>query len=139
MFEALLSELVLGLVGLVEGLALLHHFNQFLVGNNFSLPEDGIVHSRTATLLGLGLTSSTSSFEVEDVNFTVVDHLVGNLDKEASHAFIRVVVASDGVDHLYGVHKDGESLANGVWVAIVEGLDEAFKSLEVLDVVLSLV
>jgi hypothetical protein len=137
-FEALLSELVLGLVGFVEGLTLLHHFNQFLMGNNFSLPEDGIVQTRTSTLLGLGL-SSTSSLKVEDVNFTVVDHLVGDLDKEASHAFISVVVASDGVDHLDGVHKDGESLTNGVWVTIVEGLDEAFKSLEVLNVVLSLV
>jgi hypothetical protein len=137
-FEALLSELVLGLVGFVEGLTLLHYFNQFLMGNNFSLPEDGIVQTRTSTLLGLGL-SSTSSLKVEDVNFTVVDHLVGDLDKEASHAFISVVVASDGVDHLDGVHKDGESLANGVWVTIVEGLDEAFKSLEVLNVVLSLV
>ena len=137
-FEALLGELVLGLVGLVEGLALLHHFNQLLVGNNFSLPEDGIIHTRTSTLLGLGL-SSTSSLEVEDVNFTVVDHLVGDLDKEASHAFISVVVASDGVNHLNGVHQDGESLANSVWVTFVEGLNEAFKSLEVLNVVFSLV
>jgi hypothetical protein len=43
------------------------------------------------------------------------------------------------VDHLDGVHEDGESLTDGHWVAFVERLNEALQSLEVLDIVLSLV
>jgi hypothetical protein len=134
--EALLGELVLGLVGLVELLALLHDINELVMGNDFGFPEDGIIRAGT-TLLGLDLTGH--SLEGEDVHFAVDDHLVGDLDEEAGHAFVGVVVASHGVDHLDGVHQDGEGLADAVRCSIVEGLDEALESLEVLNVILGLV
>ena len=37
--------------------------------------------------------------EVHDVELTVRDHLIGDLDEEASHALSSVIVAGDGVDH----------------------------------------
>ena len=56
-----------------------------------------------------GLTSSDSS-EVENIELTVVDHLVGDLDKEASHSLVGVVVSGNGVDHFDTVHQSWEGL-----------------------------
>jgi hypothetical protein len=103
--KSLLGELVLTNVGLVESKALLEDHNQFFVRDKVVFPENAIIKSRTSLLL-----ASFNSFnflESEDVHLTVGDHLVGNLDKEASHSFVSVIVASDSVNHLDRVHKDG--------------------------------
>ena len=42
------------------------------------------------------------------------------------------------MDHLDGVHEGWESLSNGVRVANIERLEVFLKSLEILDVILSL-
>jgi hypothetical protein len=43
------------------------------------------------------------------------------------------------VDHLDGVHQNRESFDDREWGSIVEGFDVAFKSQQILDVVLSFV
>jgi hypothetical protein len=135
--ESLLGELVLGLVGLVEGLALLHHFDELIMGDDLSFPEDGVIESGATFLRFGGFTGDT--LEVEDVDLAVDDHLVGDLHEKAGHTLVGVVVSSDGVDHLDGVHEDGEGLTDAVRCSIVEGLNEALESLEVLNVILGLV
>lgn len=77
--------------------------------------------------------------EVEDVGSAVLDHLVGDLHKQTSHALVGVVVSSDSVDHLDTVHEGWKGLFDGLWSAIVEWFDEFLKSLKILDVVLSLI
>jgi hypothetical protein len=57
-----------------------------------------------------GVLSKANATEVDDVELAVGDHLVGDLDEEASHSFVGVVVTSDGVDHLDGIHKSGKGL-----------------------------
>ena len=85
-----------------------------------------------------GLTSSNSS-EVKNVEFAVLDELVGDLDEESGHSLVGVVVSGDGVDHLDTVHESRECLLDGLGGSIVEGLNELLESLEVLDVVLGLI
>jgi hypothetical protein len=65
--------------------------------------------------------------------------LVGDLNEEASHSLVGVVVSGDGVDHLDAVHQSWENLFDGLWVSALERLDEFFKCLEILDVILCLV
>ena len=136
--ETLLGELVLGLVGLVESLALLHDIDELIMGDDIGLPEDGVVQAG-ASFLRFGGFAGGVLLEGQDVHLAVDDHLVGDLDEEAGHAFVGVVVASDGVDHLDGVHQDGEGLLDCNWIAIIKGLNEALEGLEVLYVVLGLV
>lgn len=57
------------------------------------------------TLLNVNSFASLNLTEVQDVLLAVVDHLVSDLDEEASHALVGVVVASNGVDHLDTVHQ----------------------------------
>ena len=135
--QSLLGELVLREVGLVQLEALLEYNDELVMGDLILLPKNAVVHGGRA--LGGLLGDGAGTLESENVLFAVDDHLVGDLDKEASHALVSVVVAGNGVDHLDGVHQDGEGLLDGNWIAIVEGLDEAFESLEVFDVVLGLV
>jgi hypothetical protein len=63
-------------------------------------------------------------FEGEDVLLAVDNHLVGDLHEETSHPLVSVVVSGDSVDHLDTVHKYGQSLLDGYWVAVIERLDE---------------
>jgi hypothetical protein len=135
--ESLLGELVLADVGLVEGKALLEDHDQFFVGDEVVFPKDAVIKSGASLLLG-GL-DSFDLLESEDVHLAVGDHLVSNLDEEASHAFVSVIVASDGVDHLDGVHEDGQSLSNSDWISVIKRLDKTLQGLEVLDVVFSLI
>jgi len=121
----------------MEGLALLHHFNKLIMGNDIGFPEDGVVQSGAAFLRFRGFTGDT--LETEDVDLAVDDHLVGDLNEKAGHAFVGVVISSDGVDHFDGVHEDGEGLTDAVRCSIVKRLNEALKSLEVLHVILGLV
>jgi len=79
------------------------------------------------------------STEVDDIEAAVSDHLVGDTDKETSHTLIGVVVTSDSVDHLYRVHKGGKGVLDRFGVAVIQRLNELFKRLQILDVVLSLV
>jgi hypothetical protein len=46
-FEALLGELVLGQVSLVETEALLHYFDKLVMGDQVLFPKDGVVHGTT--------------------------------------------------------------------------------------------
>jgi len=137
MLESLLGELVLTHVGLMESKALAEDHNQLFVRDEVLVPEDAVVESR-ATLL-LASLHSLDLLESKDVHLTVGDHLVSDLDEEAGHAFVSVVVASDGVDHLDGIHEDGQGLADGDWISVIQRLDKTLQSLEVLDVILGFV
>ena len=77
--------------------------------------------------------------EVDDLELAVGDHLVGDFDKQASHALVGVVVARNSVNHLDGIHKGGQGLLNALGSAFIEGLNEFLKCLEVLDVVFSFI
>ena len=65
--------------------------------------------------------------------------MIGDLNKEAGHTLIGVVVPGDGVDHLDAVHECWKRLLDGLWCSIVQWLDEFLKSLKVLDVILSFI
>jgi hypothetical protein len=75
---------------------------------------------------------------VSDLHLAVDDHLVCDGAEKTSHALSRVVVASDGVDHFDGIHQSRQSLLDALWVADIEGLEVFLKSLQILDIVLSL-
>lgn len=83
--------------------------------------------------------SQSDASEVNNVVFTVGNHLVGNLDEKSSHSLVCVVVSSDGVNHLDGVHKGGKSVLDRLGCAFIKWLNELFKSLEVLNVVFGFV
>lgn len=85
--------------------------------------------------LAEGSLSESESSEVDDVVLAVGNHLVGNLDEKSGHSFVGVVVTSDGVDHFNRVHKSRKSLLDGLGCAFVEGFDELFQGLKVLDIV----
>jgi hypothetical protein len=87
----------------------------------------------------LGVVTSLESNEVEDIVLAVVDHLVGDLDEQAGHSLIGIVVSSDGVDHLNTIHQGWKGLFDGVWGSIFKWVDKLLKSLEVLYVILGLV
>ena len=70
------------------------------------IPKYIIVHHLRVLLHSLlgGIVSILNFSEGKDVNLAVVDHLVGNLDKEVSHSVISVIVSGDCVDHLNAIH-----------------------------------
>lgn len=114
--ETLLGELVLGQVGLMELEALLEDGDEVLSWDDLLIPEYAIVSCGGSTLGLLGRCLGSSSrlcLKVENVVFTVHDHLVGDLDEETSHSLVSVVVSSYGVDHLDGVHQNWESFDDG--------------------------
>jgi len=106
--EALLGEHVLLDVGILEVLAALENGNELIMRVLVLIPETIVFESRGNLDLGVGKGSHLAlSWEIEldvsevdDVVLAVSDHLVCDLDEEASHALSSVVVASDGVDHL---------------------------------------
>jgi len=65
--------------------------------------------------------------------------LLSDLDKETSHTIVRVVVTSDGVDHLDAVHQGRKSILDGLWGSVIKRLYELLKSGKVLDIVLCLI
>ena len=65
--------------------------------------------------------------------------MVSNLNKETSHSFVGVVVSSNGVDHLDAVHQSWKDFFNGLRVSRLKWLNEFFKSLEILDIIFSLI
>ena len=81
----------------------------------------------------------SDSLVIEDVVLAVVDHLVGDLHEESSHGVVGVVVTSDGVDHLDGVHQCWESILNCLRGAFIQWLNELFKSSKILNVVLGFI
>lgn len=93
------------------------------------VPEDVLIQHG---LLGC----SSTLLVAEDVLLAVDDHLVSDLDKEASHPIICIVVSGDGVDHLDAIHKGRKGVLNCFGSAVIKGLDELFKSSQVLHVVL---
>jgi hypothetical protein len=70
------------------------------------IPQNVIVHHFGVLLhLLLGcIISVLVLFEGKDVDFTVVDHLIGDLHKEVSHSVIGVVVSSNCMDHFNAIH-----------------------------------
>lgn len=77
--------------------------------------------------------------EFENVLFAVSDHCVGDLDEKTGHSLVSVVVSSNGVDHLDGIHQSWKGVLDGLWCAIIEWLNKLLKGLEILNVVLGLV
>ena len=118
--------------------ALLQNLDELIMGDLVLLPEDGVVHGGRALGRFLG-DGTTGTLEAKNVLFAVDDHLVGDLDEETGHTLVSVVITRNGVDHLDGVHQDGEGLLDCNWIAIIKGLNEALEGLEVLYVVLGLV
>ena len=144
--KALLCELVLLDVGLLEVLAALKHSNKLVMRVEVLLPEAMVIEVDGDLLVRVGegahavgdFLTTLDLHEVDDVELAVRDHLVGDLHKESGHALSGVVVASDGVDHLDRVHKSRKGLLNGLWAGSVEGLEVFLERLEVLDVILGL-
>jgi hypothetical protein len=83
--------------------------------------------------------AQSKTAKVDNVVLAVGNHLIGNLDEKTSHSLVGVVVASDGVDHLYWVHEGRKSFLDCLRGAFVEGLDEFLKSLKVFDIVFGFV
>ena len=69
----------------------------------------------------------------------VTNHLVGDLGEEVRHAILGVVVTSDGVDHLDGVHESGESVDDRRCGPRVQRLDEALEGEKIFYIILGLV
>lgn len=86
-----------------------------------------------------GCLAQSESAEVDDIILAVGDHLVSDLDEKSSHTLIGVIITSDGVNHLDGVHQGRQGLFDGFGCAFVKGFDKLLKSLKVLDVVLCLI
>jgi len=83
--------------------------------------------------------AQSDASEVNNVIFTVGNHLVGNLDEKTSHSLVCVVVSGDCVNHLDGVHQGGKSVLDGLGCAFIKRFNELFKSLEVFNVVFGFV
>jgi hypothetical protein len=145
--KSFLGKFVLLHVGFMEVEAGLEDLDELIWGVLVVVPQDGIVNGASFLTLGLlgsseltdGSHTKLDAAEVDDTEAAVGDHLVGDLDEEAGHTFVGVVVTGDGVDHLDGVHKSGKGILDALRGAVVKGLDELLKGLEVLDVVLGLV
>jgi len=93
------------------------------------VPQDIIINDLLTILLS----------EVEDVVLAVVDHLLSDLNEQASHSIVGVVVTGNSMDHLDTVHQCRQCVLDGVRGAFVERLDEFLKSGQVLYVVLGLI
>lgn len=133
--KSLLGDLVLFLVGSVELEAGLEDGDELLRRVLIVVPQDIIIHD---LLTGL-VSALTDSAEVQNVVLAVVDHLLSDLDEQASHSIVGVVVSGDGVDHLDAVHQGGQGVLDGVGRAFIERLDELLQGRKVLNVVLGLV
>jgi len=136
LLEAQLGLLVLLLVSIVEVDAALEHWDELFWRVLLVVPKSLGVLLLLALLCDL---SSSELSEVEDHVLAAGDHLVGDLDEQVGHTLVGVVVTGNGVDHLNRVHQCGEGLCDGVGVTVVQRVDELFKSLQVLHVVLGLV
>ena len=72
------------------------------------IPQNSVVDNCCLFSLGLRGRAKSANWcqtefnaaEIDDVELTVRDHLVCNLNEETSHTLVCVVIASDGVDHL---------------------------------------
>lgn len=135
--QALSGKLVLLLVSVVKLKAAVEHSNELSTWVLLTIPK-GII-SKLLTLLEVDSLAGLDLLEVQDVLLTVLDHLIGDLDEEASHAFISVIVTSDGMDHLDTVHQGRQGLLDGNWITIIKRLDELLKSLQVLNIILGFV
>ena len=106
--KTLLGEHVLLDIGFLELLAALKDSNKLIMGVLCLVPEAGVLEGSRNLDLGVGegahealrLAACLEDSEVHDVVLAVRDHLVGDLDEEASHAFSSVIVAGNGVNHL---------------------------------------
>lgn len=76
---------------------------------------------------------------MKDFLLAILDHLVGDLDKETSHLIVGVVESSDGMDHLDCIHESRKGIDNLLRGAFVEWFQELLKGREVLHVILGFV
>jgi hypothetical protein len=146
LFKARLCELVLLDVGIMQVNAGLQDNDEFIWRVVVMVPQARVVNGSrllaSGNCLGKradGRHAEADATEVNNVILAVVDHLVGDLHEEASHALVGVVVTRNGVDHLDGVHESGKGFLDRLRVAFVEGLNELFESLQILNVVLSFI
>lgn len=79
------------------------------------------------------------SAEVDDGEAAVLNHLVGDAGEQASHAVLSVVVASNSVDHLDGVHQSWKSILNLLRVTLVKWLNEFLQGLQIFHIIFGLV
>jgi len=133
--ESLLGELVLLDVGVVQVNASLENWNEFFWWILVVVPEFNV--GWLLVLLDWDVELLVSEFK--NVLFAVSNHGVGDLDEKTSHSLVGIVVSSNGVDHLNGVHQSWKGVLDGLWSSIIEWLDEFLKSLEVLNVVLGFI
>jgi intracellular sulfur oxidation DsrE/DsrF family protein len=112
----------------------LEHWDEFIWWIEVVVPKNVI----TLWALLLSVTVSDSN-EVQNVVLAVRNHLVGDLDEKACHSLVSVVVSGDGVNHLDAVHQSWENFLDSLWVSRLKRFNELFESLEVLDVIFSLV
>lgn len=106
--KTLFGELILLQVSLVKIKAGLKGLNQLIWRVLLVIPQNSVVND--CSFFSLGLSSSAkganwsqtefNAAEVDDVELTVRDHLICNLNEETSHTFVCVIITSDGVDHL---------------------------------------
>jgi len=135
--QALSSEFVLSHVGLMEFEAAVEDSNELSTRVLLTVPE-GVI-SELGTLLDDNCLAGLELAEVQDVLLAVVDHLVGDLDKQTSHTLISVIVSSDSVNHLDTVHQGRQRLLDGHWVTFVKRFNELLKSLQVLNIIFGFV
>lgn len=133
--ETLLGDLVLFLVGLVELEAGLENWDQLFRWIVIVVPQDIVVDDFLARVDS----AFSDSLEIENVLLAVVDHLLGDLDEQASHAIVSVIVPGDGMDHLDAVHQGRECVLDRIRGSLIEGLDELLESRKILNIVLGLV
>jgi len=118
--ESFFGKLVLLEIGSVEINAALQNWNELLWWILLVIPKD-IITLGLAFFVGF---SSSNSSEVKNVELAVINHLVGDLDEEASHSLICAVVSCYSVNHLDTIHKSWKSFFNGLWVSLVEWLNK---------------
>lgn len=105
------------------------------MGELVVFPENGVIITLLAFLGGQCL----DDFKGEDVALAVQNHLVGDLNEEACHSFVCVVIPRYCVNHLDRVHQNRQGLFDLHRITLVKRLNEAFKGLEVLDIILGLI
>ena len=117
--KSFFGELVLLQVSFIEVDTSLKDGNEFLRRVCIVVPK--VIISWKVTLLWLD--TLADELEVQDVCSAVLDHLVSDLDKQAGHTLIGVVISGNRMNHLDAVHEGWEGLLNSLWCSIVEWLD----------------
>ena len=100
--QPFLGEIILLLISLVEVNAALKDWDKLIWWIFILFPKDIITLNSAFSVAEL---TGLHSLEVENVPAAPGDHFCCDLNKEASHPFVCVVVSGDGVNHLDTVHQ----------------------------------